>query len=44
MDEVQSWEYGHYPKVFASVPLTAGGTIGVYGESSRWSHTHVSVD
>lgn len=41
--EVRSWEYGHYPKVLAAVPLTAGGTVDVYGESTRWSATHISV-
>lgn len=42
-EDVQSWEYGHYPKVLAAVPLAGGGTVNVYGESSRWSSTHVSV-
>lgn len=42
-EDVQSWEYGHYPKVLAAVPLAAGGTGDVYGESTRWSPTHISV-
>jgi hypothetical protein len=41
--EVRSWEYGHYPKVLAAVPLTGGGTANVLGESTRWTHTHVGV-
>jgi hypothetical protein len=42
-EDVQSWEYGRYPKVLAAVPLADGGTVDVYGESTRWSPTHISV-
>lgn len=42
-DEVRSWEYGHWPKVEAAVPLMTGGTVRVYGEASRWGHGHIIV-
>lgn len=42
-EDVHSWEYGKWPKVEAGVPLTAGGTVHVYGEASRWGHDHVIV-
>jgi hypothetical protein len=40
-EEVQSWEYGSYPKVLASVQLASGGTVDVYAHATRWSNTHV---
>lgn len=42
-EDFRSWEYGKYPKVEASVPLTDGGTVKVYGEASRWVQGHVIV-
>lgn len=42
-EDVQSGEYGKYPKVLAAAPLADGGTADVYGESTRWSPTHISV-
>lgn len=42
-EEVQSWEYGNYPKVQATI-LTDGGTLDVYGEVTRWSPTHIIVE
>lgn len=42
-EEVRSWEYGHWPKVAAAVPLTDGGSVLVYGEASRWGHGHIAV-
>jgi hypothetical protein len=42
-EEVLSWVYGQYPKVVAAVQLAGGGTVDVYGESTRWSPTHISV-
>jgi hypothetical protein len=41
--EVRSWEYGHYPKVVATLSLTGGGSVDVYAKASRWSPTHISV-
>jgi hypothetical protein len=37
-EEIHSWEYGHWPKVEAAVPLAIGGTVSVYGEAMRWGH------
>jgi hypothetical protein len=34
---VQSWEYGHWPRVEATVRLAGGGTVAVYGEAMRWA-------
>jgi hypothetical protein len=34
---VQSWEYGHWPRVEAAVPLAGGGTVPLYGEAMRWA-------
>jgi hypothetical protein len=42
-EDVHSWEYGKWPKVEAAVPLTAGGTVQLYGEAARWGHDHVIV-
>lgn len=42
-DEVHSWEYGNYPKVVASVSVTSGARVDVYGDATRWSLTHISV-
>lgn len=42
-EEVQGWEYGHYPKVLAAVPLAGGGSVDIYGESQNWSPTHIAV-
>lgn len=42
-EEVHSWAYGKWPKVEAAVPLTAGGTVYVYGQASRWGHDHIIV-
>ncbi|MFJ5693307.1 hypothetical protein ACIP9X_05575 [Arthrobacter sp. NPDC093125] len=35
-DEVHSWEYGHWPRVEAAVPLQGGGTVNLYAEAMRW--------
>jgi hypothetical protein len=40
-EDVYSWEYGKWPKVEAAVPLKAGGSVNVYGETMRWGHGHV---
>lgn len=42
-EEIRSWEYGHWPKVEAAVPLTDGGSVLVYGEASRWGQGHIAV-
>lgn len=40
-ENVHSWEYGKWPRVEAEVPLVAGGSVKVYGQTSRWGHNHV---
>lgn len=40
-EEAQSWTYGEYPKVSASVPLAGGGTVSVYAEAQRWTNSHI---
>lgn len=42
-ERVQSWEYRHWPRVEAAVPLMDGGTVTVYAEASRWSAESVHV-
>lgn len=43
-EEAHSWEYGHWPRVEAAVPLTAaGGTVSVYAEAMRWAGDHILV-
>ncbi|VXB24164.1 conserved hypothetical protein [Arthrobacter sp. 9V] len=44
VNEVKSWEMGHYPKVLAQVPLKAGGTVAVYAEAKYWNGTQISVN
>jgi hypothetical protein len=41
--KLQSWEYGHWPRVEAAVPLTDGGTVAVYAEASRWGSDVIHV-
>jgi hypothetical protein len=43
VEETRSWEYGKYPKVMATIPLTGGGTIDVYAQAARWTPTHILV-
>lgn len=40
---VRSWEYGRYPKVLASVPLTEGKSLDVYAHAERWTPDHILV-
>jgi len=42
-ENAHSWEYGHYPKVSASVPLAAGGSFDVFAHAERWNSDHVLV-
>lgn len=42
-DEAQSWTYGAYPKVRASVPLADGGAVHVYAWAERWNPSSVLV-
>lgn len=42
-EETKSWEYGNYPKVLASLPLAAGGTVSVYAVAERWNPSHILV-
>jgi len=42
-EETRSWEYGHYPKVMASVPLASGATVDVYAVAERWNPSYVLV-
>ncbi|MBT2594554.1 hypothetical protein [Arthrobacter sp. ISL-72] len=44
LEEIQSWEYGHWPRVEAAVPLVGGGTVAVYAMASRWSHATIHVE
>lgn len=39
----RSWEYGHWPRVEAAVPLTDGGTVAVYAEATRWGADQIHV-
>lgn len=41
-DVTRSWEYGHSPKVVATVPLVAG-TVDVYAAAQRWNPTQILV-
>lgn len=41
--EAHSWEYGHWPRVEAAVPLTGGGTVAVWAEASRWAGDFIHV-
>lgn len=40
---IQSWEYGSYPNIMATVPLADGFTVDVYALASRWNPTHILV-
>ena len=42
-EDIHSWEYGHWPRVEAAVPLTDAGTVKVYAEAMRWTHETVLV-
>jgi hypothetical protein len=33
----QSWEYGHWPRVEAQVPLADGSGVSVHGQGMRWA-------
>ncbi|XAS62839.1 hypothetical protein ACOM2C_05065 [Pseudarthrobacter sp. So.54] len=41
-ETTHSWEYGHYPKVIAALPLVTG-TADVYAEEQRWNSTQIIV-
>lgn len=41
-EETHSWEYAKYPKVMATLPLTAG-TVDVYATAQRWTPSHIFV-
>lgn len=40
-EAVHSWDYGHWPRVEASVPLTGGGTVRVYAQAMRWNREDI---
>jgi hypothetical protein len=40
-EAAHSWEYGHWPRVEAAVPLASGGTVIVYAEAMRWAGSQV---
>lgn len=40
---VQSWEYRDWPKVEASVPLSGGASVIVYGDAMRWAGDQILV-
>lgn len=41
-DAAHSWDYGSYPKVMATLPLTEG-TVDVYAVAERWNPSQVLV-
>ena len=43
VEDVKSWEWGHYPKVHALVLLKAGGTLGVYAHATHWNLAQIHV-
>ncbi|KUM34521.1 hypothetical protein [Arthrobacter sp. EpRS71] len=42
-EDIHSWEWGHYPKVHAHIPLNNGGTVPVYANATHWNKTQISV-
>jgi hypothetical protein len=42
-ENIQSWEYGSYPKIMAKLPLADGSTVDVYSPASRWNPSHILV-
>lgn len=42
LDAAHSWDYGNYPKVMATLPLTEG-TVDVYAVAERWNPSQVLV-
>lgn len=44
VDEVNSWEMNHYPKVHAQVPLRGGGLVAVYAHATHWNRAQISVN
>lgn len=43
LHDIHSWEYGHWPRVEANIPLVSGGTVKVYAEASRWGGSFIRV-
>ena len=41
--DIQSWEYGSYPNIMATVPLADGSTAYAYALASRWNPSHILV-
>ncbi|MET4134160.1 hypothetical protein [Pseudarthrobacter sp. PvP090] len=39
-ESAHSWEYGHYPKVMATLPLAAG-TVDVYAVAGRGNPSNI---
>jgi hypothetical protein len=42
-EDAHSWEYGHWPRVEARIPLVGGGTISVYAVAMRWAGEQILV-
>lgn len=42
-EATHSWEYGHWPRVEAAVPLVSGGTVSVYAQAMRWAGSYILV-
>lgn len=42
-ENIRSWEYGKYPKIMVTLPLTGGATIELYARANRWNPSHVLV-
>lgn len=43
LHDIHSWEYGHWPRVEADIPLSGGVTAKVYAEASRWGGSFIRV-
>ena len=41
LEGTQSWEYGKWPKVTATLALQGGGTLKVFARAERWKHSHI---
>ena len=41
--DARSWEYEHWPRVEAQVPLAGGEAVSVYGEAMRWAGEQIIV-
>lgn len=42
-EQLHSWEYPHWPRVEADVPLASSDTVTVLAEASRWGGGFIHV-